>query len=193
MTSRRAAAYGRGPRDSLDRVRRRDDAAATALRIAHDVSLATWFGGAWMGAVGLNGATIEVDDHTQRTRVANAGWFRWAPIVAVAVATHLGAAAVLGCVRIPGVGARHGGPRRWTIVRTAVTTLAVLSTIETGVSGRRVVRGGDVPVASAVEPIDATPVEVAAAQRRLKRAQWMVPGFTAALWVINGLQDRHRA
>jgi hypothetical protein len=52
----------------------------TMLAVIHDVGLAAWFGGAWMGAIGLNGATIEVDDHTQRTRVANAGWFRWAPI-----------------------------------------------------------------------------------------------------------------
>jgi hypothetical protein len=154
---------------------RHDDVLATVLRIAHDVSLAAWFGGALMGAVGLNSATMEVDDHTQRTRVANAGWFRWAPFVAVAVVVHVGAAAVRGRL--------HG-------IRAGATALAVAATVGTGVAGERVVRGGDVPVATAVRPIQATPPDVAGAQRQLRLLQWMVPGLTAVLWVLEGLQDR---
>lgn len=159
-----------------------------ALRIAHDVSLAAWFGGAWMGAVGLNGSTLEVDDHTQRTRVANAGWFRWAPIVGTCLLTHVGAAFARGRLsRAPAGGA--AGPAGLRHLRTAMTVAAALATAETGVSGRRVVRAGDVPVASAVQPIEATPAEVASAQRRLRVAQWLVPGFTAALWVVEAIQD----
>lgn len=164
----------------------------TAATIAHDVGLAAWFGGAWMGAVGLNGATIEVDDHTQRTRVANAGWFRWAPIAGASLVAHVASAYVLGrFVRAPGH--RGVGSRRLRVLRTALTTAAVLSTIETGVSGQRVVRGGDVPVATAVTPIAATPPAVASAQRRLRVAQWLVPGFTGALLAVEVLQRRgHR-
>lgn len=158
------------------------------LQIAHDVSLAAWFGGAWMGAVGLNGATIEVDDHTQRTRVANAGWFRWAPIVGVCIVTHVGAAVLTG--RLTTTGVRRADPLG--VVRTVVTALAGLTTLETGIWGRRVARGGDVPVSSAVVPIAATPRDVAVAQGRLRRAQWMVPALTAAIWVLDGLQDRRR-
>jgi hypothetical protein len=40
----------------------------TVIRSMHDVGLAAWFGGALMGAVGLNGATSEVDDPTDRAR-----------------------------------------------------------------------------------------------------------------------------
>ena len=169
---------------------RHDDVVATLLRIAHDVSLAAWFGGALMGSVALNSATIEVDDHTQRTRVANAGWFRWAPIVAVAVLVHVAAAALRG--RLPMAAFRGSGSRtgRLRSLRAGATGLAVASTIGTGVSGERVVRGGDVPVATAVKPIAATPPDVAAAQRHLRRSQWLVPAFTASLWVIEGLQDR---
>ena len=161
----------------------------TAVTIAHDVGLAAWFGGAWMGAVGLNGATIEVDDHTQRTRVANAGWFRWAPIAGASLVAHVASAYVLGrFVWAPGH--RIAGSGRLRALRTVLTTAAVLSTVETGVSGQRVVRGGDVPVATAVMPIAATPPPVAAAQRRLRVAQWLVPGFTAALLVVEVLQRR---
>lgn len=169
---------------------RYDNVVATLLRIAHDVSLAAWFGGALMGAVALNSATIEVDDHTQRTRVANAGWFRWAPIVAVAVVVHVVAAALRG--RLPIASSSAGGSRtgRFRGLRAGATGLAVASTIGTGVSGERVVRGGDVPVATAVKPIAATPPDVANAQRYLRRMQWMVPGFTASIWVLEALQDR---
>lgn len=160
----------------------------TALRIAHDVSLAAWFGGAWMGAVGLNGATIEVDDHTQRTRVANAGWFRWAPIVGASVVVHVGAAAARGRLRGP-IDRGTGAPWLRTL-RTATTAAATLATIETGWSGERIVQAGDVPVATAVRPIRATPEPVAAAQRRLRVAQWLVPACTGALWILEALQDR---
>ena len=159
----------------------------TALTVLHDVGLAAWFGGAWMGAVGLNGATIEVDDHTQRTRVANAGWFRWAPVAGAALLAHVSTAYALGrLIRTPaGRGQGSAGLRRF---RTAVTLAAMISTAETGVSGQRVVRGGDVPVATATIPIAATPPDVAAAQRRLRVAQWLVPAFTGVILVVEALQ-----
>lgn len=158
----------------------------TALQIAHDLSLATWFGGAWMGAVGLNGATIEVDDHTQRIRVANAGWFRWAPIAATAIATNLAAALALN--RLPSPATDRDDHTHLQHTRTALTAAAVLATAVTGAAGRRVVRAGDVPVATATTPIQATPDHVAHAQQLLRYAQWLVPALTAALWVVNTLQ-----
>ncbi len=159
----------------------------TALTVLHDVGLAAWFGGAWMGAVGLNGATIEVDDHTQRTRVANAGWFRWAPVAGVALLAHVSTAYALGrLIRTPAGGGQGSAGLRG--VRTAVTLAAMISTAETGVSGQRVVRGGDVPVATATISIAATPPDVAAAQRRLRVAQWLVPAFTGSLFVLEAIQ-----
>jgi hypothetical protein len=159
----------------------------TALSVIHDVGLAAWFGGAWMGAVGLNGATIEVDDHTQRTRVANAGWFRWAPIAGAALLGHVASAYALGRL-LPTPEGREQGSAGVRRVRTAVTLAAMISTAETGISGQRVVRGGDVPVATATRPIAATPPEVAAAQRRLGVAQWLVPTFTSAIFVLEAIQ-----
>jgi hypothetical protein len=158
------------------------------LDIAHDVALAAWFGGAWMGAVALNGATIEVDDHTQRTRVANAGWFRWAPIAGATLCTHVAAAVARGRLSVGPVDTRVPAGLRHT--RTAITALAVAATAETGLSGQRVVRAGDVPVATAVRPIAATPDDVARAQRRLRVAQWLVPALTGSLWVLDAVMDR---
>jgi hypothetical protein len=180
-----------GSLEVVRRRRRRGDQGRVVMRIVHDASLAAWFGGAWMGSVGLNQATIEVDDHTQRTRVANAGWFRWAPVVAASVLAHTVTAALLGRLRpaFPVMGSGRS-PDHLRDVRTGLTALAVLATLETGVAGERVVQGGDVPVASAVTPIRATPGNVANAQRRLRRAQWLVPIFTGSLWVVNAVQDR---
>jgi uncharacterized membrane protein len=57
----------------------------TLARTVHDLGLAAWFGGSLMGAIGLNGASKEVDDPRQRARVANAGWARWTPANAAAI------------------------------------------------------------------------------------------------------------
>jgi uncharacterized membrane protein len=155
-----------------------------AYRAAHDLGLAAWFGGSYMGAVALNGASREIDDHTQRTRVVNAGWFRWAAIVPVAIGLHLAGAA--------GLSRRMGCPGHTTAlsrVRAVLTVAAMLATIESGRSGRQVVSQGDVPVASAVQPISDTPAPVAAAQRRLRVVQWLIPALTGALFVIDALQQ----
>ena len=159
-------------------------------QVLHDVGLAAWFGGSWMGAVGLNGATIEVDDHTQRTRVANAGWFRWAPIAGAALSAHVAGAVALG--RLSWAPTADEAPTLVDHARTALTAVAVLATVETGVSGQRVVAGGDVPVATAVVPIRDTPDDVAVAQRRLRVAQWVVPAATGALLVLEAFQTARR-
>jgi hypothetical protein len=157
------------------------------LAAAHDLGLAAWFGGAWMGAVALNSATIEVDDHTQRIRVANAGWFAWAPVTALSISVHVGSALRLRRL-VPTVW-RRGTPAL-TRARTAVTGLALVATAATGVEGRRVMRAGDVPVATAVRAISETPDEVARAQGWLRLGQWAVPVLTGAVWVVNAFQER---
>ncbi len=162
-------------------------ACAVAARVAHDLGLAAWFGGATMGAVSVNAATREVEEHTQRLRVADAAWFRWAPVVAVAAAAHFAGAAALP--HLSSAGTRRDGPPPLAALRTVLSLGAVLATAETGWSGRRVVAAGDVPVATAVQPIADTPIGVARAQRRLRVAQWLVPAFTAGIAVVNAVQQ----
>lgn len=163
--------------------------ATTLLRMAHDMGLAVWFGGACMGAIGLNNATIEIDDHTQRTRVANAAWFSWAPVACTGIVAHTGSAAALGRFRRSDA----GEPGWCAPARTALTLGAAAATAATGIAGRRVVSGGDVPVATAVKPIEATPADVARAQRMLRLVQWLVPALTGALWLVNAVQQQGRA
>lgn len=140
-----------------------------------------------MGAIGLNAATREVDDPAQRIRVANAGWFRWAPMTAIAIGVHT--AGVYGRARwgrrSPLVGV--GDPL--ALLRLLLMGVAVGATIESGRSGRQVVAKGDVPVATAVVPISDTPEDVAAAMRRLRIVQWIMPLATAGILAINTLQD----
>lgn len=156
-------------------------------RAAHDVGLGVWLGGYYMGAVSLNGASREVEEPTQRGRVANAGWFRWAAIVPLAVGGHLGGALWL-TRRDAGLrrASRRSGPIE--VARAAATAVALVATIESGRAGRQVAAAGDVPVATAVQPISETPEDVASAQRRLRIMQWVIPASTLAIAFIDAWQ-----
>jgi hypothetical protein len=170
--------------------RRRLRVLAAVSRSAHDLGLAAWFGGAAMGAIGLNAATREVDEPTQRLRVANAGWFRWAPITGMAITAHL--AGTYGRSRWGHSAALIGRGDPLALARLLLTGLALGATIESGRSGRHVVARGDVPAATAVTPIRDTPDDVATAMRRLRVVQWIIPLATAGVLVVNALQDRAR-
>src|SRR5215212_7800370 len=123
----------------------------TVSRTLHDVGLAAWFGGSLMGAVGVNGASGEVEEPTQRARVANAGWQRRTPVNAAGIAAHLvGHLGILWANRSR-VRAHHG-VAGWTVAKTALTAGALAATAYSRVLGQRVISAGDVPVASGVEP-----------------------------------------
>lgn len=51
----------------------------TTIRSLHDVGAAGWFGGALMGAIALNGASKDVSDPAERSRIAASGWARCHP------------------------------------------------------------------------------------------------------------------
>jgi hypothetical protein len=162
---------------------------AEAARAAHDLGLATWFGGAAMGALALNGASREVDDPTQRLRVANAGWFRWAAVVPSAIGLHVAGGLALGA---RGDEPPTGSPAAAvSAARSVLLAAALVATAESGRLGRRVVAAGDVPVATAVQPIRATPPRVAAAQRRLRVLQWLIPALTGSLLLVDAWQQHH--
>lgn len=134
----------------------------------------------------MNGASREIDEETQRARVANAGWFRWAAVVPVAIGTHIVGAAGLTASRHCG-----GSPETALLrLRLAATVLALLATVESGRSGRQVVSAGDVPVATAVLPIAETPEEVVRAMRRLRVVQWLIPIATVSLVVLDAVQQQ---
>ena len=74
----------------------------TTVRSLHDVGAAAWFGGSLMGAVALNGASKDVSNPLERTKIASSGWARWAPFSAAAIGAHLlGGAGLLLAHRAP--------------------------------------------------------------------------------------------
>lgn len=158
----------------------------TTLRSLHDLGLAAWFGGSLMGAVGVNGAAAAVDRPTERLRVAWAGWERWMPVDAAAIGAHLvGAAGEL-------VTERHrvlaqSGVGRMAAAKTALTAAALAASVWSGALGVKVGQAGDVPVEGATGPSEATPADVARAQRRLAVLQWAIPALTGGLIVLTAL------
>jgi hypothetical protein len=149
----------------------------TLARSLHDTGLAAWFGGSLMGAIGVNGAAAEVDQPSQRARVANAGWGRWTPVNAAAIGTHLiGGALIVGANK--GRIAGQSGVATWTTAKTVLTGWS-------GALGRKVAAAGDVPVEGGTDPAATTPPEVASAQRQLKVLQWAIPAVTGAILVVN--------
>ncbi|HSK96780.1 MAG TPA: CBS domain-containing protein, partial [Euzebyales bacterium] len=176
----------------------------TIARTLHDVGLASWFGGALMGAVGLNGASGQVTEPSDRARVANAGWARWTPVNAAAIAAHL-----LGGAQVTrGNKGRLLVQRqaRWVNTTKAGLTLGALAaTAYARMLGQRLMDAeeraasqpvGELPVADATSPQPSTPEDAANAQRQLTVMQWVVPAATGALVALNakaGEQQRPAA
>jgi hypothetical protein len=156
----------------------------TVSRSLHDLGLATWFGGSLMGAVGLNGAAADVEEPTQRLRVANAGWSRWTPVNLAGIAAHVaGGAVLLGANK--GRVASQQGVAQATVVKTALTGAALAATAWSRVLGARLDQAGEVPVEGGTDATTDTPQDVAKAQRQLKVLQWVIPALTGAVLVVN--------
>ena len=167
----------------------------TLARTLHDVGLAAWFGGSLMGAVGLNGASSEVSDPTDRARVANAGWGRWTPVNAVAIGAHLLGGAKLTTANASRIAGQRGVGSA-SALKAGLTAAAVGATAYSRVLGQKVMEaeakeartsfGSDgLPVADATTPSAQTPQEAASAQQQLKVLQWVIPALTGGLLVLN--------
>ena len=168
----------------------------TVARSLHDLGLAAWFGGSLMGAVGVNGASQELDDPTDRARVANAAWARWTPVNAGAIAAHLMGSVPLIWSNKTRLLAQPQA--RWVNATKGALTLAALAaTGYARYAGEQVMRAerratsmplqeaGGMPVKDATTPEARTPDEVAGPQRQLTALQWVVPAITGGLVVLN--------
>lgn len=163
----------------------------TLIRTMHDLGLAAWFGGSLMGAVGLNGAANDVSDPQDRSRVAAAGWARWAPVNAAAIAVHsIGGAALIAANSARVVA--HSGSRWNTVVKTALTGVAIATTAYSGWLGSKVARAGRVEAEGGAVPSSGTPNEVAKSQQQLRAAQWAIPALTGGLVVLAAKQGEQQ-
>ncbi len=150
------------------------------IHLLHDVGLAAWTGGSLMGAVGLNGAAAALEDPRERARASTAGWSRWAPVNAAAVAAHVAGGVGLTVTEWSRVRSQRG-------VGTSTAIKGVLTGAGLGVAAwsallnRKMAAAGPVPVQGATEPGSGTPPDVARTQRQLKVVQWLNPLVGLAL------------
>ncbi|MGW6486774.1 hypothetical protein [Streptomyces sp. NPDC055056] len=163
----------------------------TLLRSTHDLGLAAWFGGALMGAVGLNGAAeTEGSGSVGTARIASAGWAKWAPLGALAVGANLlGGAGLLAANRDRVT--RQRGVGSSTLAKTALTGAALAATAYTRVLGKKI----DAATSDAEEgqeTAEHAPSTYQGAQKQLAIAQWAVPGLTAGLVVINAVHGEQQ-
>ena len=163
----------------------------TVIRSLHDLGLAAWFGGSLAGAVGFNGAAADVPEEKLRLRVANAAWARWTPVNLVGIAAHLVGGAGLLYANKERVAAQQGVGTS-TIAKAALTGAALAVTGYSRVLGKKLEKADGEPVEGGTDPSVATSPDVAKAQRQLKVCQWLIPGLTGAIEVLNALHGEQQ-
>jgi hypothetical protein len=163
----------------------------TLIRSLHDLGLGVWFGGSLMGAVGLNGATAQAHDASERLRLSSLGWKRWSPVVTSAIGAHAigGAGLILtNSRRIK----QQGEAGTNTTVKLALTVAAAGLTAYSGMLGRKVEKQSHQGGAGATEPSSSASGELASAQRQLKMIQWAIPAVTGVLVVMGAQQGEQQ-
>lgn len=163
----------------------------TVVRSMHDLGLAAWFGGSLAGAVAVNGAAADVPDQTERLTVANAGWARWTPVNAFAIGTHLlGGAGILRANRRRTVLQKGVGAS--TVAKLMLTAAALAVTAYSRVLGKTLEGAGPAPVDGGTDPSAETPDDVRNIQHQLDVCQWLIPGLTGGLAVLNAMQGEQQ-
>jgi hypothetical protein len=149
----------------------------SVIRAANELSLAVWFGGALMGATGVERGADAANGDKQR--VESAAWSAWQPIQIAAIATQLASGAALTLANRKRVAGQHGVART-SAIRTGLTGAAIAMTVLAARSGRKVATEGE----------DHT--EDAGDHRRLRVAQWMVPALTGAVVVMDAFMGEQQ-
>jgi len=163
----------------------------TLVRSLHDLGAASWFGGSLMGALGVNGATKDVTDPTERAQVAASGWARWSPVAAASIGAHL--VGGLGLIvanrdrvqKQSGVGAN-------TAVKTALTVAALASTAYSGFLGAQLAKEPNQPSQGGAVPDSGTSAKATRIQQQLRVLQWVTPVLTGAIIVLGAQQGEQQ-
>lgn len=157
----------------------------------HDLGAAAWFGGSLAGAIGINGAASDIEDPAERAKIASNGWARWSPVNAAAIGAHvLGGLGLILANR--GRVKDQAGVTSNTVVKTAITGLAMATTAYSGILGSKIVAAGDATAEGATNPSAETPSGVAAAQRQLNMLQWVTPALTALIVILGAQQGEQQ-
>jgi hypothetical protein len=163
----------------------------TFIHFLHDAGAAAWFGGSLMGATSLNAAAAELDDPRQRARASTAGWSRWAPVNAAAVAAHVVGGAGLLITDSHRIATQEGVGRS-TAIKTLATGAALGTAVWSAALNRKMAAAGDVPVKGATEPGAGTPPDVAKTMKQLKVNQWVNPLVSGAIIVLGAWHEEQQ-
>ncbi|MDQ2815438.1 MAG: hypothetical protein M3Z75_27225 [Actinomycetota bacterium] len=162
----------------------------TIVRSLHDVGAAGWFGGSLMGAVALNGASKDIKDPAERSKIASDGWARWAPVSAAAIGAHLLGGGGLLLAHRDRVRSQSGVGVN-TAVKTVLTLAALGTTAYSGLLGVKLGKA-NVKTEGGTVPGEDTPDDVAQIQQRLRILQWATPVLTGALVVLGAQQGEQQ-
>src|SRR3954453_1357820 len=165
------------------------DKLAYVTRAAHDLGLATWFGGTLFGKLALNPAVAVIADRRDRGKVLNRAWNGF----------NVLNAAGLGVAAAGWAGARftEANPVRMSTTENALSlakdglmVAAVVTGAANGVQGARLARQareGRVPVKSGPEPAPETPDQAPGISRSLEVLGNVIVGIGAALIAVNAV------
>jgi hypothetical protein len=153
----------------------------------HDLGSALWFGGATMGAVGVNKAGQDLPQGIDRIRVAKSGWGRFSPLEWAGI----GATMVAGLRLTRTATGRLALQRSFGTIgalKAGVTVLGALATAYATYCGGKVAslaeqaydRGEEVEVKDATTPTPRTSEKIAAWQRQQQIVQYVVPALAGA-------------
>jgi hypothetical protein len=137
--------------------------ASNKAKIAHNIGLATWFGGALFGQIALNPTIERISDKNERGRVLNEAWGRFNaanfPAIAATLLTwRLGNLKDDAELKAPAL----------TRLKNLLLGGAAVTGIASGILGARIAKQaseGDTPVESGTQPAPETPEEAASSQR----------------------------
>jgi hypothetical protein len=164
----------------------------TVIRSMHDLGAAAWFGGALMGAVGVNGASKDVKDPAERAAIASAGWARWAPVSAAAIGTHLAGATGILLANLDRVRDQKGVGTS-TLVKAALTAAAIGTTVYSAVLGAKIAaEGSSAPAEGGTVPSGGTPDKVARLQQQQRVLQWATPALTGGIIILGAQQGEQQ-
>jgi hypothetical protein len=180
----------------------------TVARSLHDLGAAAWFGGALMGATGLDAAAGATSGETDRIHVTDVGWQAWRPWKTAAIAAHVAGSLALVWGN-KGRLTMERGAMSVNLLKTGVFAAALGADVYAAALGRRVSQrrsetagagaeehaeeaGSAAETGSMAEPDE----EAAATERRLRAVQWAVVGLTGlniAIGAKMGEQQRPTA
>ena len=161
----------------------------TALRSLHDVGLAAWFGGGLMGTIGVNSTARRSEDLSERHRLADHGWAKWAPVNAAAVGAHLVGATGLLLTDHTTL-AKDSRARRTAVAKSGLTGAALALTLLAQRKASVVSHHVDDPNQGPEDSGAGSPGQFAHAQDELRVLRWSVTGLTGTVLVLSAVQAR---